>query len=104
MKKSLVRTWEGNGADEFHKAQKEALNLLTRSNNSVDTNDVFDETYMFRYINVEFNTENNTRNISWNNETGTQAEFMEFYYNYLSMFKCNKIKSFHIYVELVKIS
>lgn len=103
MKKSLVRTWEGNGTDEFRKAL-DAVWMLFTSQQHKDENIVYDRKYMFRYISFEIKDVFNRHCVesAWNNETGNEHELDELYARSLYNFSLGKISSFYIYVELVK--
>lgn len=103
MKKSLVRTWKGNGTDEFRKALDTAWTLFTRPQYK-DENIVYDRKYMFRYISFEIKDifDHCCVESAWNNETGNEDELEELHTRSVYNFSVGNIGSFYIYIELVK--
>ena len=103
MKKTIVRTWSGNGKDEFRKALDTVWMLFTRTQYK-DKNIVYDRKYMFRYISFEIKDIFDRRCVesAWNNETGNEDELDELYTRSLYNFSIGNFGSFYISIELVK--
>lgn len=101
MKKTIVRTWSGNGTDEFDKAGIKAWSLLNKSIGK-HNDSVFNSKYIFRYIDIEFKSGSRYYQIGWNNEANDRCKYTSVIDSIINKFDCKTIDSFLIYVELVK--
>lgn len=101
MKKTIVRTWSGNGTDEFNKAGIKAWELLNKPIGK-HNDSVFNSKHIFRYIDIEFKSGSRDYQIGWNNESNDIYKYASVKESIISKFNCKTIDSFLIYVELVK--